>query len=191
MPTRIPGELNNGHFFQIKGILKTVLEELSPWGARRVTSRLNRSDQNVAAPVWVGVVESDDIVVGRGTRSEPHDIGRNNFRDEHKSTVYAQALAAKGQVIERSWDQDADRNEKDSSPGAKKFGPKANCNYQRFIAIKMGGKCVGTLTVGFDQKPGPALVNQIDGILGRWAQTDNSEYVKYLRDFSVNGPNAN
>jgi hypothetical protein len=70
-------------------------------GARRVVSRLNRSDQAQASPVFVGVFEDDSMIALRKQNGIPNgDVGKMRFKDENPSKVYEEAVKKAGAIIE-------------------------------------------------------------------------------------------
>ena len=81
----IPGGLQESpHFNKIKEFLQTILKELktAKTGARRVVSRLNRSSTDQASPVFVGVLEDDEIIKKRRQDGVPAgDVGKLRFKD--------------------------------------------------------------------------------------------------------------
>jgi hypothetical protein len=195
-PIEIPNDLQeNPHFFAIKGFLHSLLNELVASGteAKRVVSRLNDSSKDTPAPVFVGVVEDEEITRLRRGQQHPHqngDVGIKRFKaDKNPSIVYEKTLTNPAGVQKRDW-SGADIQEKNPGGGRnpKSLGPTANCKFQRFIAIRVGRQHVGTITVGFANDP-TQQENKIQQIMQKWAQDQNSEYIKYLRaTFKLNGP---
>jgi hypothetical protein len=197
MPADIPGGLQDPHFYAIKGFLHTILNELraKETGARRVVTRLNRSNQAQPSPIFVGVVEDDAITDLRRQQGHapPHgDVGKDRFnkRDPNPSVVYSETVNdATGAIKQRTWNGQSS----EKTPGAKQMGKSANCTFQRFIAIRIPvgnqHRHVGTLTVGFDQDPTGQKMADVERTMKDWAQRDQSEFVKYLKDtFNLNGP---
>ena len=193
MPVDIPGGLQeNPHLGDIKGFLQRILVELTAagTGARRVVSRLNRSDSNGAAPVFVGVVEDNDTIALRIQQGVPNgDVGKMRFKDVNESTVYEHTVKnAAGTIVSRHWNGASS----EKKPRAQHMGKKANCLHQRFIAIRIPvgnqHQHVGTITVGFGQDPNPHIPD-IQRIMKNWAQSAQSDYVKHLKNtFNLNGP---
>ena len=194
MPVNVPDGLQeNPHFDDIKGFLQKILKELRDegTGAKRVVSRLNRSDQAQASPVFVGVVEDVDIIALRIQQGIPNgDVGKKRFKDDNPSTVYEQTVKnAAGAIVSRHWNGASS----EKTAGAKQMGSSAKCFDQRFIAIQIPAgnnkhQHVGTITVGFDQDPNPQMA-KVRAITEKWAQSAQSDYVKHLKNtFSLNGP---
>ena len=194
MPVDIPGGLDvNVHFGKIQGFLQRILDELTAagTGARRVVSRLNRSDKAVASPIFVGVVEDDDTIEVRKHHGNPPDgnVGKKRFKDENPSDVYGETVNnVLGDIVTRHWNGTSG----EKKPRAQQMGKKANCLHQRFIAIRIpvGSKHqhVGTITVGFCHNPDPQIT-KVRAIMEKWAQSAQSEYVKHLQaTFNLNGP---
>ncbi|SRR5712692_316224 len=188
---KIPGGITVDHFVQVRKFLEQVLAELKArgTGAKRVVTRLNDSESSGPAPYFVGIIEDQDLVQERVRRNEP-DAGLFRFGDDNPSKVYDETVSVpSGRIIERNWDRD--RHEK--KKGAQTLGHDIGCKHQRFIAIRipLGSQHqhVGTITVGFEQDPGPQMA-QIQAIMTKWAQdAHNSDFIKYLKDnFTLNGP---
>ena len=184
----IPGGITVDHFVKVTELLKRVLRELEPAGAKRVVTRLNDSRSNEPDPYFVGVVEAADLVRVR-VRSNQPDPGLFRFGDPNPSKVYNEAVSHRtGKVIQRDWSKPVHYDEKKGS--AKALGHEAGCDYQRFIAVRIpvGNRRhqnVGTLTVGFKRNPS----RRVEAIMKRWAQNSKSDFVTYLRStFRLNGP---
>ena len=195
MPVNIPDGLDvNVHFGDIKGFLERILVELrdAGTGARRVVSRLNRTDKAQASPVFVGVVEDVQIIDLRKQQGIPDgDVGKMRFKDENESKVYEQTVKnAAGAIVQRHWNGASG----EKTPGAKQMGKGANCLHQRFIAIRIPvannkNQHVGTITVGFGQNPNNPQMTKVKAIMEKWAQSAQSEYVNHLKNtFNLNGP---
>ena len=191
MPGNIPGGITVDDFSHITSFLRQILTDLQSegTGAKRVVSRLNNSTRNSPAPIFVGIVEDDELRKKREAQNKP-DTGLFRFGDDNASTVYDDTLNdPAGEIIARNWDQD--RGEKSSH--ARKLGIEIGCNHQRFIAIRLPvanqHQHVGTITVGFDRDPSPHKT-AVEKIMKKWARADqNSAYVKFLKDnFNLGGP---
>lgn len=186
MAISIPDGLKDDHFTRIEKLLKGFLKELARTGAKRVTSRLNRSDTQQASPVWVGTWESQQIMDGRVRRREPTYLGGARYKHENRSPVYAEALNDNaGDVIWKNWRNPQSRGE---NPQVQ-YGPGARCMFQAFVAIRIPEgsqhRHVGTLTAGFMENPNR---DQVERIMKKWAQK-NSSYVRYLKkQFRLGGP---
>jgi hypothetical protein len=161
-----------------------------------VVSRLNASNQAVASPVFVGVVEDDAITDLRRQQghASPHgDVGKLRFKDSNASQVYGDTVKdPAGAIVSRHWNGDKPPTIPGGNP--KGMGKKAYCVHQRFIAIRIADgaqhRHVGTITVGFTEPPpNPQQMTHVERIMKKWAQSAQSDYVKYLRDtFNLNGP---
>lgn len=193
----IPQDLQANHYTKIRGFLGQILKQLKArgTGAKRVVSRLNRSDRQDPAPVFVGVLEDSGCSEIRKEQGYPRsgDVGRLRFKDENPSKVYAEALNdPQGAIRTRDWNSPGHDREKREAPGSKSMGVRAGCVHQRFIAIRIpdqAGHChVGTITVGFCKNPSRRQEREVEKILRHWSQED-SKYVQYLKDnFTLNGP---
>jgi hypothetical protein len=197
-PVKIPAGLQDSHFFAIKGFLHTILNELrfKQTGARRVVTRLNDSDEALASPVFIGVVEDDAITDVRRQHGHapPHgDVGKLRFKDKNPSQVYKDTVNnPTGAIVSKHWNGDQPQPIPGGNPRG--LGKKATCVHQRFIAIRIADgaqhRHVGTITVGFTEPPPDAQqMAKVKQTMEDWAQKAQSDYVKYLKDtFILNGP---
>ena len=184
----IPSGLKSVRTNAIKNILRRIFRDLQPVAdVGRVNSRLNCSNTEEAIPVWVGTYEDNDVVRAQGFKADDIRFGRSN-----RSKVYAETVTdRKGRIHDRDWTQGFSEKERDEYGPADAYGPRAGCMHQLYIAIKIKDerryRNVGTITVGFRNKPNRA---KVDPIIKRWASEDaGSGYVKYLkRTFNLGGP---
>ncbi len=183
----IPGGITLDHFVKITELLKQVLAELEPAGAKRVVTRLNDSRSSEPDPYFVGIVEANELVRSR-VRSNQPDPGLFRFGDANPSKVYNETVSHRlGKVIRRNWKT---KHYDEKKGTAKALGHEAGCDHQRFIALRIPlgqgrHQNVGTLTVGFKKNPS----SRVEAIMKRWAQNPKSEFVTYLRNtFGLNGP---
>ncbi len=173
---------------QIFAELQKALSVKPGSGAIRVTSRLNASETKKAVPVWIGTYE--DKVVRTARR---FDAGEVRFGQSNRSKVYEETVNDKaGNVHYRDWTTSLpEKTENGYGPG-QAYGPREGFMYQLFIALRKEPKDgkhqhVGTITVGFKNKPDR---KKVDPIMKHWANEDEgSDYVKYLRKtFNLGGP---
>jgi hypothetical protein len=190
-PVNIPDGLQDPHFGPVKGLLQRILNELKAAGAKRVVTRVNRSDKDIASPVFVGVVEDADIIVQRRRDRVPDgDVGKLRFKDDNQSKVYNDTVNdPTGAIVVRHWNGDKPPRIPGANPRG--MGKIAGCVHQRFIAMRIRDgaqhRHVGTLTVGFIEPPDMATVGPI---MKKWAQDEqNSDLIKHLKAaFNLNGP---
>jgi len=168
----------------ISGELHAALSIKRGTGTIRVTSRLNASDTKKAVPVWVGTYE--DLVVRRARRFDPGEV---RFGQSNRSKVYEETVNDKGGGIHyRDWTTELpEKTENGYGPG-QAYGPREGFMYQLFIAIRItkDGKPqnIGTITVGFKNKPDRT---KVDPIITHWAT--KGHYVEYLQKrFNLGGP---
>lgn len=190
MLKKIPGGITADDFMAMRNFLLEVRNQV---GAKQVIMRLNRTGEEIPAPVFVSWVE-DDAIAKRRTekeRNEP-DPGLFRFGDSNYSVVYNQTISAgPGVLRERSWT----RPYAEKSDQAKALVQEADLNYQRYIGIIVGDgkkrRCVGTLSVAFSDKPDARSRASIDQVLKNWALESRSPLVIFLRShLAVSGPNV-
>jgi len=169
--------------------LKRIFDDVSTVSpdVARVSSRLNCSDTEEAIPVWAGTYEISEIEKTQGFKADDIRFGRTN-----RSKIYTETINEKtGDILEKDWTQGFIEKEHGEYGPAQALGPRAGCMYQLYIAIRIreGSRYrhVGTITMGFRNKPGRT---KVDPIMQRWAREDEgSDYVKYLKDeFNLGGP---
>jgi len=191
-PVEIPDGLKdlNKYFDKVREYLGQISGELqsklrSKEGTIRVTSRLNASGTHKAVPVWVGTYETGEVRTAR--RFDP---GQVRFGQSNRSKVYEETVNdKKGNIHYRDWRTSLpEKTENGYGPG-QAYGPREGFMYQFFVAIRKDlgeGKCqhVGTITVGFRNKPDRKRVEEV---MKRWARDSN--YVTYLeKTFNLGGP---
>jgi hypothetical protein len=188
MLKKIPGGITPEDFMTLRGFLKDILNAV---GVRQVIMRLNRTGEELPCPLFIGWVQHPEIESSRtaGNRNEP-DPGLFRFADNNYSPLYNQTLSAAqtNSLVEKVWDR-SDAPYAEKSDHAKALGPEAGVTYQRYIGIKAGGRCVGSLSVGLSGAPDPTTRQQIDQSLVYWATESASPLVSYLQEnFVLGGP---
>ena len=188
MAVNIPSGLKSGGARSIRDSLRKIFVELTEVAdVGRVNSRLNCSNTQEAIPVWAGTYEDNGIVRKQGFKADEMRFGRSN-----RSKVYEETLTDRNwKIHDRDWTTGFIEKEKDQYGPAQAYGPRAGCLHQLYIAIRIkeGNRYrhVGTITVGFRNRPNRA---KVDPIMKRWANEDEgSNYVKSLKKtFNLGGP---
>lgn len=188
MAVDIPSGLKLSDGQTIRKSLREIfvaLKKVSDVG--RVNSRLNCSQTEEAIPIWAGTYEDDAIARKQGFKAGDMRFGRSN-----RSRVYEETLTDPDwEIHERDWTTGFVEKEKDEYGPAQAYGPRAGCVHQLYIAIRIKEddhyRHVGTITVGFKNKPNR---KRVDPIMEHWAdETKGSKYVKSLKkSFNLGGP---
>lgn len=183
---RIPGSITLDDFREIRNRLARIRDDT---GADIVNMRLNSTDIDRPAPVFVGWVESDRIKEIRAQRNEP-DPGLYRFGDTVAAREYDETLNAKGAMKERDWTVEVTKK----SGEQKALVLKAGVVYQKLIGIVVhqgnGRRCVGTLNFGFSGTPDQARqkAERVNNVIENWAR-EGSDLVKFLKsNFELGGP---
>ena len=191
---KIPADLRcDPHYTEIREYLVKILGDLRTTGARRVVCRINKSDIDEPAPVFAGIVEVEDneVRVRRAKKNQP-DQGLYRFTDDNPSVVYNETVSKSkpGQVVWRDWREQLPEKQH----GKRYHSAKALCylqsglRYQSFLAIRVGGRFVGTVTLAFPEAPKGKVKTEVEQKMKKWAQTD-SPLVEYLQStFRLGGP---
>jgi hypothetical protein len=188
MAIDIPSGLKTIRGNAIRNILRKIFVELQKVAdVGRVNSRLNCSNTEEAIPVWAGTYEDNAVARAQGFKADDIRFGRSN-----RSKVYAETVTDRNwEIHDRDWTKGFSEKERGEYGPADAYGPRAGCMHQLYIAIRVnedgGHRHVGTITVGFRDKPNR---KKVDPILERWASEDaGSNYVKYLKKtFNLGGP---
>ena len=194
---KIPGGLNLAHFSKIREIQQDILNDLANTGARRVGSRLNKTDKVYPSPVFVGILEDAAMRADREKRYEA-DPGVYRLLDDDFSVMYNRTVSdPQGEFQGRDWNIESDRYEKTlGDPSLNRKGVK----YQSFIAIRVHEgqqkRSVGILSVGFNEKPEVHIMKEVQNKMKYYAknvkhdsQLPDSPLVEYLREtFELGGP---
>jgi hypothetical protein len=181
---RIPGEISIAHYAEINQLLLDVLSET---GAMQVVARLNETDKEEPAPVFVGWVENDERALARVQKNDSHPT-LLRAGDTDPSTTYERCFL-KGS-IERNWMDPSHVQERKRNELC--LSQKTGVNYLLVIRIEVQEnekqrRGVGVLGAGF--KTEPADPANVRGILRSWAQSEKHALVPYLRrNFELGGP---
>ena len=206
---RIPGGITPQDFLDINTILDDILRDIeTELGALRSSRqekyqdderpkelhiRLNESDKPWPFPVFVGWVESEDVRERRQDWNQPHP-GLNRFGDDVYSEIYGEAFRYASDFTNRFRYRDWGAGEiLEKRSGEKATDPKSGNSFQTCLAMVIDDHAVGTLVVGFRQRPASDLFNRTQEILGEWAREPNPPHrnslVEYLKNkFELGGP---
>ncbi|MGH7811321.1 MAG: hypothetical protein ACREP5_13680 [Candidatus Binatia bacterium] len=184
----IPSGLKSIRGNAIRNNLRKIFLKLKPVAdVGRVNSRLNCSNTQEAIPVWAGTYEDKAVARAQGFKADDIRFGRSN-----RSKVYAETVTDRNwKIHDRDWTKGFSEKEKDEYGPANAYGPRAGCMHQLYIAIRIKEgthyRHVGTITVGFRNKPNRG---KVDRIMKRWANEGAGlDYVKYLKKtFNLGGP---
>ncbi len=183
---KIPEGITDAHRERIKEILGKLLKEI--WQITRqqeilVNCRLNFSGTTTPSPIFVGWMESQGLETNRKKKRLGTPIGST-----HPSPIYSECLDNPGAVRERDFSIPGVIG-LEKSPGALGYDVLLGLNFRRYICIKAGGRCTGTLTVGLCNKLGDNTDIRVREKLKECAQDEKSELVKYLQEtFQLGGP---
>jgi len=188
---KIPGGVTLADFGKIDGFLRQILQETE---AKEVHLRVNDSDDNELAPVFVGWVEDSVLKKNREAKNHP-DPGLYRFGDTVLSSIYMEAYEEARKVrgaalFAKDWD--AHLHEKRSDEKA--LAPKAGVKHQKCIGLvlkKNGANVfVGTLNVGFSAPPVGQANKKAESAMQQWA-APASPLVQWLdSEFKLLGPSV-
>jgi hypothetical protein len=181
----IPGGITLDHYLDIRKLLLSVLRELKDLrgaSARQVVLRLNETGKEEAAPVFVGWVEDSERIKTRLAGNSP-EPGLLRFGDTSPSTTYERCFYNGGDLFERDWM--ISRHFEERKGNELCLSQKAGVSYLRVIGVVVSERgerrCVGLLGAGFSKKPDSPTLAEVDGILERWAHSEDRELVPYLK----------
>jgi hypothetical protein len=215
----IPGGISPGDFIEIQKYLKNIFEDIENNAARRkdienkpqeLHMRLNESEKPWPLPIFVGWHEAAGVAEQRIQFNHPHPA-LWRFGDDVLSEVYAEAINfadAEGEQAFQYRDWSTEMGEKRA--GERATDPKAGNLYQTCLAIvidnerpRMGDtdgttcqRAVGTLVLGFRQKPDGDVLNTAHQIMREWAiekvaktEARRGELIEWLKkEFDLGGP---
>jgi hypothetical protein len=185
---RIPDDLTEDDFANIRKLLEDVRRET---GAEIVNMRLNKSDTERSAPVFVGWVESQRVRGLRLSRNEP-DPGFSRLGDTVIAREYTETLNAYGEIVRRDWSAALSSGRatlSEKSPEQKALVPRAGLMYQLLVGIIVDGHSVGTLNLAFPRKPSSDEEKKAEEAIKRWAGSKQSRLIEFLKDrFVLGGP---
>jgi hypothetical protein len=193
--TRIPVDVTFEHYIAVKSVLEHFLEQIEGIvgnAPKWVSCRLNQTNSADPKPFFLGWVENDALRKIRTNENKP-DPGLFRFLDDVDAPVYRNCLKNAGDV----W-----RESLPKLTAGKRINPKIeplflylDCGYfglpkdqetcRLSIAIKVNGRCVGTLNTGLSKDPGTSINNKMK----EWGQSSTSELVQYVNnEFALGGP---
>ena len=189
MAIKIPEEITPDNF---KDSIAKLGDILVAVGASQVSMRLNESrrgdppnyeselgdeDLFFHFSFFVGSVQDqttrdarlDRRIVDPGLFRFGDNVTSKEIREAVKRTVDGNSdLFAK-----RDWPTlDSLDSTKEKGMGSKGMGRESGLKFQRYIGIKVGGRCVGTLGVSFVSQPIPIQLSEIEN----WARVSDSTH---------------
>jgi len=202
MAVNIPEEITIQEFQQIANCLNQILGDV---GASQVSLRLNESrrdgepatdceDPYFHFSYFVGSVQ-DAATKDERIKSRIVDPGLFRFGDNVTSKEIREAVGKAVAVPQgdlfanRGWQPQPggyDVSIKMKGMGSKGMGREAGLKLQKYIGVKVNGRCVGALGVSF--RALPQDISAAENQIKHWACGDSS-LVGYLRDtFNLWGP---
>jgi len=196
----IPEGITLSEFSAIKSYLDAILQDL---GANQVSMRLNESRRNGSEPgdenaffnisFFVGSVQDAATSDTRKDLQMP-DPGLYRFGDNVTSKEIREAVrkAVDGNLNDlfanRGWPNP--QNIQKKGMGSKGMGREAGLKLQKYIGIKISGRCVGTLGVSFNVDT-PTNIQAVENKIIGWAREPGSPatLIGYLQNtFNLWGP---
>jgi hypothetical protein len=201
---KIPGGVMPRDFLEISSHLERILNELrdevrgdpalkgtcEDHMPKEVHMRLNVSDTDQSLSVFVGWVEDEELKRRRIAKNEP-DPGLYRFGDTAGSLIYECCVRTHkaDHFEERDWRSQL----QEKRPEEKALAAKAGLMYQRAYGIMIADgsdcHCVGTLNVGFFQKPPDRVLEKVHHKMREWAQQPGKPLLAILKaDYELGGP---
>jgi hypothetical protein len=195
----IPEDITITEFTQVLNHLDTLRDDV---GASQVSIRLNESNRNGSDPgagspffdfsYFVGSVQDSATTVNRKALCIP-DPGLYRFGDNVTSKEIREAVAktvsgSSNLFANRGWPDISSSQKK--GMGSKGMGRESGLKLQKYVGIKIGGRCVGTLGVSFSDPPPSNMQAVEDKIIG-WVREPASPatFLNYLANtFNLWGP---
>jgi hypothetical protein len=195
----IPEDITITEFAQILNHLNTLRNDV---GASQVSMRLNESNRNGSDPgagspffdfsYFVGSVQDSVTTANRRALNIP-DPGLYRFGDNVTSKEIREAVAktvsgSSNLFANRGWPDISSSQKK--GMGSKGMGRESGLKFQKYIGIKIGGRCVGTLGVSFID-PLPSNMQAVEAKIVGWAREPASPatLLNYLTiTFNLWGP---
>lgn len=195
----IPEDITITEFTQILNHLNTLCNDV---GASQVSMRLNESNRNGSDPgagspffdfsYFVGSVQDSVTTANRRALCIP-DPGLYRFGDNVTSKEIREAVAntvsgSSNLFANRGWPDPSSSQKK--GMGSKGMGRESGLKLQKYIGIKIGGRCVGTLGVSFSDPP-PSTMQAVEAKIIGWVREPASPatFLNYLTNtFNLWGP---
>jgi len=214
----IPGGIRLDDFREIQRYLEIIFQDIEhatgPNGRpKELHMRLNESEKPWPLPIFVGWYEAAGVAEKRMQFNHPHPA-LWRFGDDVLSEVYAEAINFADQEGDRAFqyrDWSIEMGEKRA--GERATDPKAGNLYQTCLAIVIDNerprvvppgpgepaafrRAVGTLVLGFRQKPAGDVLNKAHQTMKEWAieKVDKTDarrggLIKWLKkEFDLGGP---
>ena len=200
----IPEDITITEFTQILKHLTTLRNDV---GASQASMRLNESHRNgrdpgVGSPFFdfsyfVGSVQ-DSVTAANRRKLYMPDPGLFRFGDNVTSKEIREAVAktmsgSSDLFANRGWPEPGSKDVSSSQKkgmGSKGMGRESGLKLQKYVGIKIGGRCVGTLGVSFSDPPPSNMQAVEDKIIG-WVREPASPatFLNYLANtFNLWGP---
>jgi hypothetical protein len=215
----VPGGITLKDFSQIQEFLADIFQDIEQNTGRtgkpqELHMRLNESEKPWPLPIFVGWHEAAPEKFGENKRMQfnhPHPA-LWRFGDDVLSEVYAEAINFADEEGDRAFqyrDWNIEMSEKRA--GERATDPKAGNLFQTCLAIVIDGeqprvpvkdeatafrRAVGTLVLGFREKPAGDMLSKAHEIMREWAlekvaKTDakRGKLIAWLKqDFDLGGP---
>jgi len=208
---RIPGGITPEDFLAITKLLTEIREDIDNElkalrqsrgekyekdtdEPKELHIRLNESDKPFPLSFFAGWVESDDVRDRRQDWNQGHP-GLVRFGDDVYSEIYGEAIRYANHSDPSMWFRWRDWGageilEKRS--GEKATDPKSGNTFQTCLAIVIDDHAIGTLVVGFRQRPEDHLLKRTQEIIGEWGRNPQSaqrdRLIEFLRRYELGGP---
>jgi hypothetical protein len=175
---KIPGGITLDHYKRISEFLVEVRKVID---AMQVVARVNETDKEEPAPVFVGWVEDSARARIRLNSNDPAP-GLLRAGDTEPSTTYELCFLNKsGRPLERDWTIPEHVYQRRANELC--LSQKTGVNYLRVMPIVVSEhgrrRCVGVLGAGFSQRPDN--MDEVDEALRAWAQSEERDLVPYLK----------
>ena len=204
MAVNIPEGISIDEFRDITNLLTSILSDV---GASQVSMRLNESQRNNDAPFgddryfhfsyFVGSVQDAATKNARKAKQIP-DPGLYRFGDNVTSKEIREAVgkavagSSSNLFASRGWEPNTSQysdSQTKKGMGSRGMGRESGLQLQKYIGIKVDGRCVGTLGVSFATTP--ANIQATEDKLKDWVRepgTPNT-LITYLHNtFNLWGP---
>lgn len=209
----IPGGITLADFSTIQEYLAEMFEDIKqgtgqPKLPRELHLRLNESEKPWPLPIFVGWHEAD--AKERVEYNHPHPA-LWRFGDYVLSEVYAEAINFADEEGDRAFQfRNWTREMSEKRAGERATDPKAGNLFQTCLAIVIAGeeprvvtagkdtfrRAVGTLVLGFKERPDGDILNKAHQIMREWAldgvaakDSKGARFIAWLKEnFDLGGP---
>lgn len=204
MAVNIPEGISIAEFREIADLLTSILNDV---GASQVSMRLNESQRNNDAPFgddryfhfsyFVGSMQDAATRDTRKAKQIP-DPGLYRFGDNVTSKEIREAVgkavvgSPSNLFATRGWEPNTSQfseSQTKKGMGSRGMGRESGLQLQKYIGIKVDGRCVGTVGVSFATVP--ANIETLEDKLKGWVREPGipNTLIDYLRNnFNLWGP---